>query len=180
LTDLVREAKDENKVVADWLLHYPKRLAAYEALRDAFAYPGTVAPEDRLPISTNRKSDPTAQIAIQLVTGEIVPAEDLDEEQWLWLKLVEDVERALPWKAQVILRLRREVVHKQGMIRKGKYRGRPAWIPFVQHHYAEEMSKRTGKKLEDVWVDSPQAFTSWWGKIVDLAARAASKRGLLL
>ena len=96
MTNLIREAKDENKVVADWLLHYPKRKAAYEALKDAFAYPGGVAPADRLPISTNRMSDPTARIAIQLVTGEIVPAEDLDEEQWLWLRVVEDVERALP------------------------------------------------------------------------------------
>ena len=179
MTNLIREAKDENKVVADWLLHYPKRKAAYEALKDAFAYPGGVAPADRLPISTNRMSDPTARIAIQLVTGEIVPAEDLDEEQWLWLRVVEDVERALPWKAQVILRLRREVVHKQGLIRKGKYRGRPAWIPYVQHKYADELVKRTGKKLDDVWVDSPQAFTNWWGKIIDLAGRVAAKRGLL-
>ena len=179
MTNLIREAKDENKVVADWLLHYPKRKAVYDVLKDAFAYPGTVAPEDRLPVKTNRMSDPTARIAIQLVTGEIVPAEDLDEEQWLWLRVVEDVERALPWKAQVILRLRREVVHKQGLIRKGKYRGRPAWIPYVQHKYADELVKRTGKKLEDVWVDSPQAFTNRWGKIVDLAGRVAAKRGLL-
>ena len=179
MTNLVREAKDENKVVADWLLHYPKRKAAYEALKDAFAYPGAIVPEDRMPVNINRKSDPTARIAIQLVTGEIVPAEDLDEDQWLWLKLVEDVERALPWKLQIILRLRREAMHKQGMIRKGKYKGRQAWIPYVQHKYADEIARCTGKDLEDVWVDSPQAFSSWWTRIVEFAARLAAKRGLL-
>ena len=179
MTDLVREAKDENKVVTDWLLHYHKRKAAYEALKDAFAYPGAIALEDRLPVKTNRKSDPTARIAIQLVTGEIVPAEDLDEEQWLWLKCVEDVEKRLPEKARLVLKLRREVSHIDGKIKRGRYRGRPAWIPYVQHKFAQHMAQELHKPLEEVWVSSPGTFTEWWNRIVEYTAREAAKRGLL-
>lgn len=178
-----KQTKEENKLVSEWLIDYPRRKAVYESLRDAFAYPGRTADPDG---GTNRygkrnlaTTDHTARIGILLAEGKIVPEDELDPDEVRWLELIEDVERGLPWKLQVILRLRRDVAHKQGLIRRGRLKGRPAWIPYVQHRYADEVARRTGTQLEDVWIESPQVFSGWWAKIVDFAARVAAKRGLL-
>lgn len=181
---LDKQTKDENKLVSKWLIEYPRRKAAYESLREAFAYPersgahanaGTTRYQKRNLQST----DHTARIGILLAEGKIVPEEDLDPNEVRWLELIEEMERRMPLKARILLKLRREVAHKEGLIKKGKYRGRPAWIPAVQHRYAEEIARLTGKRIEDVWVENPNTFSNWWRRVVDYVARQAAKRGLL-
>ncbi|MFA5307834.1 MAG: hypothetical protein WC365_10355, partial [Candidatus Babeliales bacterium] len=83
-----------------------------------------------------------------------------------WLALVEEVEKRLPWKMQIILRLKRK--YKRGV------RGRPTnWL--VALEYSEEVSKRIRKD----YAVGPEAVRNWWDLIIEYAARLSAKRGLL-
>lgn len=156
--------KRENKKVATWLLYYEERKAEYEKVRQDILLkvsggPALVCRQD------GNVSDPTGRKIEQL--SKLKETES-------WLKLIEEVEKKLPWKMQIVLQLRREAKH-----RKGYSRGRPAWIAYVQHRYCKEIAKRESKDIEDVWVNSPDTFTTWWNKIIDYTAREAGKKGLL-
>lgn len=161
---LDKQQKKENKIVAGWLLYYEERKAEYERIREDVLQrvPAGVAsavhPEGDY-------SDSTGSKVVQLAK-----LREMEE----WLKVVEYVEERLPWKMQIVLRLRREARY-----RRGYSRGRPAWIAYVQHRYCAEVAKREGKDIEDVWVNSPDTFTDWWNRIVEYTAREAARRGLL-
>ena len=167
MTNLVREAKDENRVVAGWLIHYHKRKEYYDQCREEVLY-STPQPPEVVTCPINQNSDTTGKKALALAT--------FDENTGKWLALVEDIEEILPWKMQIVLKLRRETMHRPY---KSRDRGRPAWIPYVQVRYAEEVAKRTGKAPEDVWIERPRTFIEWWNRIVEYAARLAAKKGLL-
>lgn len=156
--------KKENKKVAGWLLYYEERKAEYEKRRQDILLKASGGPA--LACRQERDmSDPVGNKVEQLLKF---------EETDKWLKLIEDVENRLPWKMQVVLRLRREARN-----RKGYSRGRPAWIAYVQHRYCREIAEREGKDIEDVWVNAPQTFSGWWERIVEYTAREAAKRGLI-
>lgn len=155
-----KEAKNENKIVESWLLWYHERKQTYEELRaelesirSSCGYVIAKPPE---------MSDPTARRVVELV--------DKLAHMEKWLKLVEDVERNLPWKMQIFLRLRRDYRYA---------RGRRGWTAAVQWKFASEVAERLGKEPEDTWVESRNTFTEWWNRIVEYAVRLALRRGLL-
>lgn len=161
---LEKEVKNENKIVQAWLLEYKQRKERYAKLRDDLLQSSS-QPPDGMPRGCNI-SNPTAQKGERLA--------ELAEYDGMWLELIEEVQARLNWKMQIILRLRREAIYI-----RGKRRGRPAWVSYVQVKYCEEVAIRTNKQLEDAWVDSETTFYDWWQRIVELTARLAAKRGLL-
>lgn len=163
------EFKRYSRKVASWLLFYEERKAEYERQREAVIESSPPCLLET-PGSKNSVSDPTGRKVVQLARL---------QETEKWLRLVEEVEQRLPEKLQVVLKLRREANRKHGIIHTGRYKGRPAWIPYVQHKYAEVMAEKLNKRKEDVWIESPQTFSEWWGKIVDYAVLLAAKKGLL-
>lgn len=82
----------------------------------------------------------------------------------------EEVERRLPLKMQIFLRLRQELRH---------YRGRQGWTVAMQRRYAQVLAKRTGKGEEECWIEDHTTFWRWWIRIVEYTARLAAKAGLL-
>lgn len=158
------EVKQENRIVEGWLLFADERRRDYERLRadieEGGDHPGWVMVGD-----TVAATDPTGMRAAKL-------AELHRMEQWL--ALVDEVECSLPPKMQVFLRVRRECRYGRG----GR-NGRPAWIPYVQRRYAQEIAHMEGRDEEDVWINRPETFWWWWQRIVEYAARLAAKRGLL-
>lgn len=161
---LSEEIKNDNKIVTGWLLQYHERRKEYYLRREAIIH-STPRPEGENGGQTFKISDSTGGKGTKL-------ADMADIEQWL--KLVEEVEQRLPWKMQIILKLRREAAYI-----KSRRRGRPAWVAYVQVKYCEEIAQRTSKQLEDVWVDGERTFKDWWNRIVEYTARIAAKRGLL-
>jgi len=154
------ELKKENRKVANWLLFYGERKREYEQLREKIL---TSSPRilSGTGIAKNAISDPTGKKAVKL-------AQLQEMEQWI--ELVEEVERRLPPKMKVFLRLRRE--YRYSAKRNG-------WVAPVQWKYAQEVAKMLGKAQEDTWVESRTTFYYWWEKIVEYAARLAAKKGLL-
>jgi len=167
---LDEEKARDNRIVAGWLLHYHERKREYEQKREEILHSLPPALPDTPSGSRNQIGDPTGRKGQKLA--------DLRETEE-WLALVEEVERRLPWKLRLVLQFRREATARRGRIGTGRYRGRPAWIPYVQHKYCEAVAKRAKKQQEDVWIESPSVFSEWWGRILDYAARLAAKKGLL-
>jgi len=141
--DLEKEIKEDNRVVAGWLLFYHERKKEYE--RRPQQAPGRAY-----------VSDPTAGKGGKLA----------DLEAGAWLALVEEVERRLPWKMQILLRLKQK--HRIGV------RGRPVrWI------IALELSEEVSGRLKKDYSVGPDTIDDWWKKVVEYAARVAGKKGLL-
>lgn len=162
----VRERfKEENRIVSWWLLHYEEVRQELEERRNEILHRGEhtgIVAALKQPHLRN----PTMNKALELAS--------LDEKNE-WLEVVEEVEASLSPEMKIFLRLRREAEKRGG----AKQRGRPAWIAYVQHKYAEEIAKRKGKDIEDVWVNAPETFVRWWEDIVNFAARVAARRGLI-
>lgn len=154
------EARKDNEVAGDWLLYYEERKEQYQELLDDVSGGAGLNLDSPRTAPTNAISDPTARAGMELW--------ETDYSQWL--ALVEEVEQRLPWKMQVFLRLRREHRHA---------RGSQGWVAAVQWGYAEAVAERTGKPLEDVWIESRNTFNVWWQRMVDYTVRLAAKRGLL-
>lgn len=152
-------AKRENKKVEGWLLFYEDRLKEYEDERAEIIR--TTSPSLFDGLKGTGTGDPTGVQGVKL-------AELQEREQWL--RLVEKVERKLPQKLRVYLRVRREYRHA---------RGSQGWVVRVQRDYAETMAKLTGLPEERHWIDSRRTFWVWWERIVEYAARMAAKEGLL-
>lgn len=157
---LDKEIKDDNRIVAGWLLWYHERRHEYLNRRTELIH-STPRPEGPNGGQTFRISDSTGQKGSKLA--------DLEKTEQ-WLGLVAEVEQRLPWKMQIFLRLRREYRYA---------RGRKGWTAAVQWKFAQEVADRVGKRPEDTWVESRETFSRWWDKIVDYTARLAAKRGLL-
>lgn len=162
---LETEIKNDNRIVAGWLLYYHERKQEYLNQREAILHSSPPCLSDAMPGGKNVVGDPTGRKGQKLA--------DLQETE-RWLALVEEVERRLPWKLQIFLRLRREC-----RFSKSGGRGRPTWVPYVQRRFAQEVAARLNKQEEAVWINSPATFHEWWDKIVNYTARLAAKRGLL-
>ncbi|GEM_PF-870570 len=179
ILQLDREAKEDNRKVSAFLLNYAYLKVEYE--RDKQEYElareeilhGSSNPEERTSMVSGAISDTTGRKGIRL--ADLCDYSDV----YRWLKLCQEIEQRLPWKLKLILQLRRETVTKQGYIRAGRYKGRPAWVPYVQHKYCEAVAERLRKRPEDVWIESYQTFSEWWNRIVEYGVRLAAKRGLL-
>ena len=154
------EVKKENRKVANWLLFYEERKKEYQELREEILGASSRSLSGA-GIAKNAISDPTGKKAVKL-------AQLQEMEQWI--ELVEEVERRLPPKMKVFLRLRRE--YRYSAKRNG-------WVAPVQWKYAQEVAKMLGKAQEDTWVESRTTFYYWWERIVEYAARLAAKKGLL-
>ncbi len=91
----------------------------------------------------------------------------------LWLQSVEDVESIFSEKKRVFLQARREAAYMVKTVR-----GRPAWVIYVQRHYADRMSARYNTTPDKFWVNET-TLKEWWREMVDVMARVALKRGCL-
>lgn len=155
------EIREDNKIVSAWLLYYHERREEYLSLREEIICSSSPGLAEVMPGRKNMTGDPTGRKGQRLA--------DLQETE-RWLALVEEVERRLPWKMKVFLKLRREYRHA---------RGRQGWTSAVQWRFSQEVAAGLGKKPEDAWVESRNTFTRWWDRIVEYAARLAAKNGLL-
>jgi hypothetical protein len=162
---LAEEHKNENRIVSAWLLYYHDRKKDYERRREVILQSSSASRISEAPghasvsDTTGRKGDKLAELA---------------EDAGAWLALIAEVEERLPWKMQIFLRLRREFRYA-----RSRGRGRPAWIPHVQRHYAEEVAAVLKRSEEDVWVSRVETFGDWWKMIIEYTGRLAGKRGLL-
>jgi hypothetical protein len=150
---LTAEVKEDKRQVAGWLLYYYERRKEYEQRRQDIIH-STSRPEGPQGTSV---SDTTGRKGQKL--GDLKNTSD-------WLALVEEVEKRLPWKMQIILRLKRK--YKRGV------RGRPTnWL--VALEYSEEISRI--RKFD--YAVGPDMVRKWWYQIIEYAARLSAKRGLL-
>lgn len=152
---LDREVKEDNRKVAAWLLHYPERKREYDQRRELILH-SSPAPADGMPRG-RRVSDHTGLKGRKL-------AEFKSTERWL--ALVEEVAERLPWKMQILLRLKRD--YRIGV------KGRP-----VRWRIALEISEEISQRIGCDFSIGPDAVDEWWSRIVEYAARLAAKRGLL-
>lgn len=150
----------DNRTAADWLLFYDEYKIAYLELVDDAIHGTRPSLAEQTPGKKNSISDPTAKAGMLLTKHNYAE----------WLALIEEVERRLPWKMQIFLRLRREHRHAAG---------NQGWVAAVQWGYASAVAERLGKEPEDVWIESRKTFYTWWQRIIDYTVRLASKRGLL-
>ena len=160
---LQTEAKKENRIVSDWLLYYHERLKEYKEYKEGVAiYPNQAISDEG---HGSNISDPTQRIVLKRLDFKYNPE---------WFDVVEELERRIPEKQKVFLKVRREAKDKHA-----NYRGRPAWVPYVQCRYPIEMSKLTGRGAEEFFISQPRVFYDWWNRLVDYGVRLAIKRGLL-
>lgn len=153
------EIKSYNSTVTHWLLFIDDERVAIEAQRSDLLY-GT-SPHDNSGGSRSGVSDKTGNTGAKLAA--------LDQKE-LWVTLIDEVERKLPPKMQIFLKLRREY--------RG-YNGRQGWAAPVQFRYAELVAQLEGKRPEDVWISSRATFHKWWSRIVTYTAVIAAKNDLL-
>lgn len=154
------ETKKEHNIVAGWLLYYHERAQELEEKREAIMStlsPGSAMKDNK--VQSSAISDPTGRVGSKL-------AELARDEQWL--KLVEDVEKNLPQKRLIFLRLRREYRYN---------RGPKGWTVLVQKRFSQELAWRTGNN--DTWVSSRETLWRWWNDIILFATGMAKGRGLL-
>lgn len=155
------EVQNENRIVSGWLLFYHERKKEYEQQRDDILNHSGASEYDGQPRGTET-SDTTGRKGQKLA--------DLEHAE-RWLKLVEEVERDLPWKMGVFLHLRREYRYQA--------RGRKGWLNQIQQRYCFEVAERLKKQPEDVWIGNVRTFQQWWDKIIMYATIKAAKKGLL-
>lgn len=146
--------------MAEWLLYYEDRLEEYRREREDIL--------EQFPVGPVLADKPEGKVSDP--TGRKVVCLDRHRTTAKWLKLVEDVEKALSPRMRVFLELRREYRY---------YRGRNGWMEAVRRRYAERVAAMEGVPEEEVWVEGVNTFSRWWGWIVDYAAREAARRGLL-
>lgn len=158
------EIKKENKIVSDWLLYYPERLQDYKNQQDEVAlYPSSEAKDEIR--GKGQTPDPTGQAVVRRLQNKYDPR---------WFELIAELERRIPEKQKVFLEVRREAKYH-----RGRRRGRPAWITYVQCKYPLVMAERTGKSVECFYIAGQNTCTLWWNRLVEHTARLATKRGLL-
>jgi len=157
---LEEEIKADNVVVTGWLLYCKERKREYEQKKEMIINSSF---SDRFSEVPGKAyiSDSTARKAVKL--AELEKTEK-------WIELIEEVERRLPWKMQLILRLRRESKYSR------RFKG--YWRVYVHMKYVEKIAAILNKNGEDVWV-SEETIRRFWDKIVNYTARLAGKRGLL-
>lgn len=159
--NILAEIKNDNEEAAQWLLYYPGRRRQYYQNR-LEVLGSTHSSEIRVKTGPGNQ---TMQKALKLSA--------LNDAE-CWLETIELVESILGEKKLVFLRVRREAAYIQDRFE----RGRPAWVVYTQHQYADEMAKRYQSQPEKFWI-SERTLKTWWQEIVDLTVRIALKKGLL-
>lgn len=157
MQNILAEIQADNREAAEWLLYYPfRRRQFYKDKRDIMCSSVSM-PEIVIRIGPG---NPTAFHALRLSSL---------EQCEIWLETIELVEELLSEEKQVFLKYRREAAY---ITRRVK--GRPAWILYVQRHYADEMAKQHGKNPEDYWLGE-KTMREWWVEITVLTARVLAK-----
>jgi len=164
--DIAAELKEDNQLISSWLIYYRERKRNVEDIREEILYRTQQPGADR--VSSSTISDPAYQRAEEL--------QRKTEQDMKWLKTVEDVYSILGAKKRLLLKLRQDESEKP--ITKKK-RGRPGWVIWVQMHWAEEYSKSSGLPIDCCWV-TDDTLKDWWPDIINITARLAGKRGLLI
>lgn len=163
---LLNELRSDNHIAGDWLLNYGRYQEEYLHNRQEVLF-GSAQPDTTGGGKSNLPGNPTMAKAITL-------SKLMEQEQWL--QVVEDVQRIVGEKKNIFLKIRREAVN---VIKKSKKeRGRPGWVVYVQHQYADALAKRFGSPSENFWL-SESAIRALWQELINLAARIATKRRLL-
>jgi len=158
-TTLENEIKDDNRKVSRWLLYYHERRREYLRKREDImnSSPSLDGSAGVSSMSAGYVSNPTASKGDKLA--------DLHKTE-KWVSFVEEIERRLSPKMQVLLRLRRQYVHG--------VRGRPVrWI--IALKLSEEISRSAGKDYSV----GPDTVDKWWRNIVTYAVVVAAKKRLL-
>lgn len=159
-SNIVNEIKRDESEAADWLLYYHDR--KHEYYKDL-----------NILQNTNQVSEVNIRAGVGNPTQDkIVRLSGLVKTE-KWLETIEIVEDNLSPRTKTFLKVRREAAYSNRNVR-----GRPAWIIYVQHHYAKEMAKLTNRQPEDFWLSDP-TIKLWWKKLIDLTVKAALKRGCL-
>ena len=153
--DLNKEFQNDNKIVSSWLLNYDKLKQDYLLQRESILHSSPPAPDGQ----------PKGSGTGNPVESKGLKLSELQESE-RWFRLVDELEKGIPWKMQLILNLKRK--HRRGA------KGRPInWL--VALEFSEEVSKRIKKDYSV----GPDAVRKWWDLIVEYGARLAGKRGLL-
>lgn len=156
--NILEEIKEDNKEAAEWLLYYPfRRRQFYKDKQDEICA-SSALPEV---VTRTGPGNPTAVHALRL--SNLVKCEQ-------WLEVVEVVESVVGEKKLVFLKYRREAAYITQRVK-----GRPAWVLYVQRHYADEMAKRYASNPEAFWL-SEKTMKHWWEQLVDITARIAIKK----
>jgi len=159
---LDEEKVRDNQIITEWILHYHERKRKYNQRREEILESSRGSQISEVPGRTKYKtSDTTGNKGQKLA--------DLSKTE-RWLAFIEELERRLPWKMQIIMRLRQESRYSRTW---GGY-----WIIYVQRRYAEELAALFRKRVQDVWV-SEESIRAYWRMILEYAGRLAAKKGLL-
>ena len=149
---IMAEIGNDRKVAITYLLNYHELLAQYHARK--------VAEIEDVPKvggggHGSLPGKPTEAKAIKSA------AYDESHDEYKWLKAVEIAERTLPDRKMLFLQIRRVAE----MHNKGSHdRGRPAWVPYTQAHYADEIEKRYGQSEKP---PKDKVMRGWFNRIVD-------------
>lgn len=73
-----------------------------------------------------------------------------------WQHVLDAVLQSSSPKVMVLLKVRREALRH---IKKS--RGRPGWLSYTQHHYAEELAKLYGEQAEKYWTTEGNLKRMW-------------------
>lgn len=153
---LDKEIAMDRREVAGWLLWYEERKQEHEERREEILESSPLPFSEVVQVQSG-VSDITGKKGAQL--GDLQEGER-------WLALAEETERRLPWKMQILLKLKRK--YKVGT------KGRPVrWL------IALELSEEVSKRLNKDWCIGVDSADRWWQNIVTYAVILAAKRGLI-
>lgn len=151
IIDIKEQIRKENKIAANWLIHYRERKRVHEEQRQEI-------------LAGTREHDENVGGGRSSIPGRPVESMDckLDEHDTntsaKWLQTVEDVKAIVGPKKRQLLELRQECrfyISPDG--------GRPGWIAPVQQRFGEI----TG------WCPAENKIKEMWYEIVGLAVRIA-------
>lgn len=160
--DIMAEIKSGKQEAMDWLLLYHQRRVEYEGAKSSIL--NSSKPPDCTSVHAG-VGNPTMQKAMQIT--DLLHYEE-------WMKVIEFVELKSKRKKKIFLQVRREAV----LLEDESVRGRPAWVVYVQQHYAEEMAKEFGGKPENYWV-AETTLKEWWQKLIVFTMIVAMKKKLI-
>lgn len=149
------QIKEENRIAANWLIHYRERKREYEEKKQEILA-GTREKDDN--VGGGRSTIigcPTESVVCKL-------DEHSNSNNALWLQTVEDVKSIVGPKKRQLLELRQECRYYIG-----PDGGRPGWIAPVQQRFGEI----TG------WCPAERTIQDMWRECVSLAVRVAMARG---
>ena len=159
-TAVKMDFKQQDKIAAEWLLHYHERKKQYQIQQEEHTVL-SAANYNGLPRG-NGIGRPTENKG--LILAEL-------EETHAWLQTIEDAESTLSEKKQAFLDIRRRAEQLE-FVREV---GRPGWVDYVQVQYADWHERNYGTE----YLPSKKTLHLWWNEIIDVTVRIAIRRGCL-